>query len=206
MNKKFVIVVLVVALCAGGYLYKDVFLQMFGLGLTPEQNEEIEIPPLQPQAQEPKPCTTFNECVESANKFLADKKYDEAIGDLLPFCEQQNAKACEMVAKIYGEHKNDSAKNLSYNQMACDFGGMDGCYALGVKYYRGDGISRDVKQSFALFKKVCDGGKMDGCNNLAVIYNNADGVKRDIKLAKTLFKKACDSGYKPSCENLKKIK
>lgn len=206
MNKKFVIIVLVLALCAGGYLYKDVFLQMFGLGPTPEQNEEIELPPLQPQAETPKACDNFNECVESANKFLADKKYDEAVGVLLPFCEQKNAKACEMVADVYGNYIKDSAKSLSYNQMACDFGGLDGCYALGVKYYRGDGISRDTKQSFALFKKVCDGGKMQGCNNLAVIYNNGDGTKRDVKKARELFKKACDSGYKPSCENLKKIK
>ncbi|MGX2982716.1 tetratricopeptide repeat protein [Helicobacter sp. 23-1045] len=135
------------------------------------------------------------------------KQAIDAIKSLLEPCQNKDAKSCANIAEIYGDDLGDYALGVAFAKKACDLKSLDGCYVLGVKYYRGDGVKRDVKQSFSLFKQVCDGGKMQGCNNLGVIYNNDEGgIKRDKKKAQALFKKACDSGYKPSCENLAKIK
>lgn len=208
MKVKIMILVVVLLLCSAGFLYKDNLLQLAGIGASSSnevQNDEILPQPAQMPQSTGKTCgSDIDECIKVADALVAENKHIDAISLLLKFCEDKNAKSCEKIAEIYASLK-DSTMSLAYNKKACDFGGLGGCYALGVKYYRGDGVKRDVKESFALFKKACDGGKIEGCNNLAVIYNNADGVKRDVNLAKSLFKKACDSGYKPSCDNLAKI-
>lgn len=212
MKVKIMVLVGVVVLCIVGFLYKDTIMQLVGLQGTQVQNEEIEIDlpaPTQQVAQAPQntcDANNISECIKKANELVEANKPIDAIKSLFTFCENKIAESCEAIAEIYGTSLKDSTMSLAYNKRACDFGGLGGCYALGVKYYRGDGIPRDVKQSFTLFKKACDGGKIEGCNNLAVIYNNDDVIKQDKKLATSLFKKACDSGYKPSCDNLAKIK
>ena len=226
--KWIIVLLLLVAMGVGGFLYKDVLIkyavdfgipQMLGidlsatLGATNAQNDEIIVP--QPQvAQAPAVPNTrtkcdggsLEDCANIANELLNANKPVDAVKTLLSLCEAKNNRACELIANIYNTTLKDTTMNLAYNTRSCDNGGLDGCYNLGVKYFRGEGVKQDFKRSFALFKKVCDGGKVEGCNNLAVMYNNANGVKKNVKLARTMFKKACDSGYKPSCENLTKTK
>lgn len=215
MRVKIMVLVVVVLLGVMGFLYKDVLLGMASdlgiLSSNQTQNDEIDLPLPQPTQASQVPQNTcdgnnISECIKQANELVVANKPIDGIKLLFTHCENKNAQSCEAIADIYGTSLKDSTMSLAYNKRACDLGGLSGCYALGVKYYRGDGVNKDVKRSFVLFKQACDGGKIEGCNNLAVIYNNAEGVKRDVKLAKSLFKKACDSGYKPSCENLAKIK
>lgn len=148
-----------------------------------------------------------NDCLLFAAEQLEKSKPLEAIKALIKPCESKHNQSCAIIANIYDDmSKKYNDKSVNYYKTACDNGGLDGCYGLGVKYFRGESVKQDFKESFTLFKKVCDGGKVEGCNNLAVMYNNASGTKRDVKLAREMFKKACDSGYKPSCNNLSKMK
>lgn len=148
-----------------------------------------------------------NDCLLYAAEQLEKQKPLDAIKVLIKPCEMQHNQSCAIIANIYDDmSKKYNDKSVNYYKTACDNGGLDGCYGLGVKYFRGESVKQNFKESFSLFKKVCDGGKVEGCNNLAVMYNNANGIKRDTKLAREMFKKACDSGYKPSCDNLAKMK
>ncbi len=229
---KFLIaLLLLVALGVGGFLYKDKLIQyandfgipqMLGIDLaalglsapSAPQNDEIVIPqaaqqtaPAQPSLKSSCEGGNVNDCLKFADEQIKANKPLEAANALVKPCEAKNNKSCETIANIYNDlAKKYSDDSINYYKRSCDNGGLDGCYGLGVKYFRGEVVKQDFKQSFALFKKVCDGGKVEGCNNLAVMYNNANGVKKNIKLARQLFKKACDSGYKPSCANLTKTK
>lgn len=226
-------VVLLAILGVAGFLYKDDLLALAGFGGGAEVIEMIDAPevnvPAPVQSAESNVDSANNaqnstsetpqqaQATSSQEKAPAQaqpqpkakkspKQALDAIKALLEPCQNKDAKSCAQIAEIYGDDLEDSALSVAFGKKACDFGSIDGCYQMGVKYYNGSGVSRDVKQSFALFKKVCDGGKIEGCNNLGVLYNNGEGTKQDIQKARQLFKKACDSGYKPSCENLKKIK
>lgn len=223
---KFLIaLLLLVALGVGGFLYKDTIIkyandfgipQMLGIDLAALGlvANEVAVPqpaqqtaPAQPSLKSSCDSGNVDDCLKFADEQIKANKPIQASNALIKPCESKNNKSCEMLANIYNDlakkYSNDSIK---YYKQSCDNGGLDGCYGLGVKYFRGEVVKQDFKQSFALFQKVCDGGKVEGCNNLAVMYNNANGVKKNIKLARQLFKKACDSGYKPSCENLAKSK
>ncbi|RDU64803.1 tetratricopeptide repeat protein [Helicobacter sp. MIT 14-3879] len=150
-----------------------------------------------------------DDCINLALKYIESKDFLSAIKVVIVPCERKNAKSCAILADIYsgvdGVEKSIPLF-IAYATRACDYGDVDSCYSLGVKYYRGVDLKEDIKKSFDLFKKSCDNGKVEGCNNLAVIYNNgANGISKNTKLAKDIFKKACDNGYKPSCKNLSKI-
>lgn len=228
--KWLIVLLLFVTIGVGGYLYKDMLIQyaedfgipqMIGIDLraligggtqSEVQSEAIEVPQMQQDSTQPSLKTNcesgiFEDCIKIANEQIQANKPLEAVKILTTSCEVKHNESCTMIANIYNDlAKKYSDDSISYYKRACDNGGLDGCYGLGVKYFRGEVVKQDFKQSFALFKKVCDGGKVEGCNNLAVMYNNANGVKKNIKLARQLFKKACDSGYKPSCANLTKTK
>jgi TPR repeat protein len=47
----------------------------------------------------------------------------------------------------------------------CDSGDMDACGNLGLYYRMGWGVSKDLSQATALFKKACDGGSSNGCGH-----------------------------------------
>lgn len=151
----------------------------------------------------------LDDCSQAIGQFIEMKDRTNALKLAVVACDKKDAKSCALMAKIYNETDDSKVALLSnpYIVVACEYGDLESCYSLGVKYYRGDNVANDMKQAFALFKKSCDGGKVEGCNNMAVMYNNgANGIKKNLKIAKNMFKKACDSGYKPSCENLAKIK
>ncbi|WP_229689159.1 SEL1-like repeat protein [Helicobacter pylori] len=44
--------------------------------------------------------------------------------------------------------------------------GSDGCGALGVLYYNGDGVKQDSKKAVALFEKACKLGYKKACEML----------------------------------------
>lgn len=151
----------------------------------------------------------LDDCSKAIEQFLEAKNAYNALKLAVVACEKKDAKSCTLMSKMYDSEADGLSKvpslSNAYASLGCEYGDIEACYELGVKYYRGEG--GDMKQSFALFKKTCEAGKVEGCNNLAVIYNNGvGGIKKNIKLAKEIFKKACDSGYKPSCDNLAKIK
>lgn len=98
---------------------------------------------------------------------------------------------------------------VKYNQKACDLGSVNGCDELGNAYWSGEGVKKDRKMAFALFKKSCDlaqshekiAGSLNeqiaraqiSCNKVGrMYYNGEDGVTKNRQLALEYFYKACE--------------
>jgi len=85
---------------------------------------------------------------------------------------------------------------------ACDGGERKGCHDLGLMYYRGEGMERDLNQAAGLFKRACDAGGFGGCQDLGLMYSRGEGVAKDLNRAAGLFKRACDAFLAPGCTDL----
>lgn len=85
---------------------------------------------------------------------------------------------------------------LSANQKYkkdCKDGKMLSCIELGILYYTGEGISKNIKKSKKLFTKACKKGVSRGCGYLGYVYlRGGDGVKIDKRKAMLAFSKGCD--------------
>jgi len=86
--------------------------------------------------------------------------------------------------------------NVSANQkykQDCKDGKMLSCVELGILYYTGDGVKKDIKKSKKLFEKACKKRISRGCGYLGYVYlRGGDGVKVDKRKAMLAFSKGCD--------------
>ena len=87
-------------------------------------------------------------------------------------------------------------------QKACNGGERKGCHDLGLMYYRGEGMTKDLNRAADLFKRACDAGGSGGCQDLGLMYSRGEGVAKDLNRAADLFKRACDAGVAPGCTDL----
>ena len=85
---------------------------------------------------------------------------------------------------------------------ACDGGERKGCNSLGLMYYKGEGVAKDLNRAADLYKRACDAGGSGGCLNLGSIYLRGEGVPKDPIRAADLFERACDAGGAPGCTDL----
>ena len=86
--------------------------------------------------------------------------------------------------------------NLSANQkykQECKDGKMLSCVELGILYYTGEGVKKDIKKSRKLFNKACRNRISRGCGYLGYIYlRGGDGIEIDKRKAMLAFSKGCD--------------
>jgi TPR repeat protein len=87
-------------------------------------------------------------------------------------------------------------------QKACDGGERKGCNTLGLMYYNGEGVPKDLNRAKDLYKRACDAGGSGGCLNLGLLYFRGEDLPKDLNRAAALFKRACDAGGAPGCNNL----
>jgi TIR domain/Sel1 repeat len=85
---------------------------------------------------------------------------------------------------------------------ACDRGNRLGCTDLGLMYYNGEGVAKDLNRAADLFQHSCDANGAAACTNLGVMYVRGEGVAKDRKRAADLFKRACDGGGALGCTKL----
>ncbi|GAA7164451.1 hypothetical protein HpMS118_02150 [Helicobacter pylori] len=107
---------------------------------------------------------------------------------------------------IKSYEKQDFSKAKGYFEKACDLNISGGCGALGVLYYNGEGVEKNLIKAAYFYSKACELKEGDGCGALGALYYNGDGVKQDSKKAAALFEKACKLGYKKACEMLKELR
>ena len=98
-----------------------------------------------------------------------------------------------------GKHFSQAAELY---RKACDGGERKGCHDLGLMYYRGEGMAKDLNRAAGLFKRACDAGGSGGCQDLGLMYSRGEGVAKDLTRAAGLFKRACDAGIAPACTDL----
>lgn len=73
-------------------------------------------------------------------------------------------------------------------------GDADAQNSLGLKYAKGEGISKDYKEATKWFKKAAEQGNAKGQYNLGFSYDNGEGVPQDKKEAVKWFRKAAEQG------------
>ena len=88
------------------------------------------------------------------------------------------------------------------NRKACDGGERQGCNNLGLMYYRGEGVAKDLNRAADLYKRACDAGGSGGCLNLGLMYLRGESVAKDPNRAADLFKRSCDENLAQACTNL----
>jgi hypothetical protein len=84
----------------------------------------------------------------------------------------------------------------------CSRGDGASCFMLGSLYYGGQGVSRDLERSAALFQQSCTAGFARGCGQLGESYLFGEGVPKDMIKARQILDKACDARYGPACFNV----
>jgi hypothetical protein len=87
-------------------------------------------------------------------------------------------------------------------QKACDGGERKGCHDLGLMYYRGEGVPKDLNRAAGLFQRACDAAGTGGCLDLGLMYLRGEGVPKDLNRAADLYRRACDAGAPPGCTDL----
>ncbi len=65
---------------------------------------------------------------------------------------------------------------------------------LGSLYYGGQGVSRNLEYSAALFQQSCTAGFTRGCGQLGESYLFGEGVPKDMVKARQILENACDCG------------
>ena len=91
---------------------------------------------------------------------------------------------------------------LSVFQEGCRTGQADACTNLGVLYFYGDGVTKDLALSAQYYQQACDGGEGNACANLALMYQSGQGVARDTEKAIRRLRSACDHHQMGACGQL----
>lgn len=106
----------------------------------------------------------------------------------------------EQALLLYKNGNFSGAADL--NRKACDSGERQGCNNLGLMYYRGEGVAKDLNRAAELYKRACDAGGTGGCLNLGLMYLRGESVPKDPNRAADLFKRACEGNLAQACTNL----
>lgn len=75
-------------------------------------------------------------------------------------------------------------------------------YKEALKYHNGNGVQKDEKRAFRLFKEAGEMGHASAQVFVGYMYSTGKGVKQDYHRAVELYKQACDGGNARGCGNL----
>ena len=93
--------------------------------------------------------------------------------------------------------------SLTANQKfekSCNDGKMQSCIELGMLYYTGEGIKKDLKKSQKLFKKACKNRVSRGCYYLGFGFlRGGEGIEKSKRKAMLAFGRGCNIGSERSC-------
>ena len=68
-------------------------------------------------------------------------------------------------------------------------------YNLGVRYYKGEGVSQDYQEAARWFRLAADQGQPRAQASLGVMYRDGNGITQDYKEAIRWFRLAADQGH-----------
>lgn len=113
-------------------------------------------------------------------------------------CARSEPRGCTALGFVL-TREGRAKEALSRYRQACREGGATGCFNLGVAYFDGGTVPRDVRSAVDYFRKACTGGDQDGCASLAGAMLVGDGLRRDEKKALALATQACHRGGLYGC-------
>lgn len=77
---------------------------------------------------------------------------------------------------------------------AADAGDKDAQYNLGMRYYEGNGVAKNMSTAFQYLKPLADAGYTKAYFPVADMYHRGQGVSKDRNAAEMWYKKAADAG------------
>ncbi len=126
-------------------------------------------------------------------------------------CEAGDAQSCDDLSFAYksGEGvEQDDAEALRYFTMACDAGGGNACYNLGIWHSMDEGhwgTTKDTAKSISFLEKACDLSELDACAWIGRIYLEGEDVEADFSKARAALTSACDGQKTKGCTGLGEI-
>ena len=122
-------------------------------------------------------------------------------------CNNDDAVSCHKLGLFYF-NSNDESQKLKANDCltkGCNYGSVRACSFLGDLYSAGsNGLNKDEKKAYELYRRACDGSDANGCYNLAEYYNSGKGISKSRNIAATILVKACELGSIKACDKLEK--
>jgi len=133
-----------------------------------------------------------------------------------PYCGSGGEEACRDVGNFfqYHTHNGESSNRAGYfyskaaalsmgpYRQRCDSGDGGGCYALGLLYSQGRGVTENDAEAANLFRRACDARNTVGCKALADAYRNGEGVGRDLTQAEAFYTKGCKGALVHECAQI----
>jgi hypothetical protein len=86
------------------------------------------------------------------------------------------------------------AQSVDEDRRLAEAGNAAAQFNMGVRYYKGEGVSGDLAEAVNWFTKAADQGGTTAMYNLGVIYRNGQGIERDYTKSFNWFNKAADKG------------
>ena len=74
-------------------------------------------------------------------------------------------------------------------------GDADSAYQLGLRYYNGDGVRKDLAEAAKWFRKAAEQGFAPAQSDLGRSYHNGEGVPQDFAEAVKWYRKAADQDW-----------
>ena len=105
-------------------------------------------------------------------------------------------------AIIYPMPNMEDTKFFQQQLAKARSGDAEAMFVVADAYFYGDGVEKDMPQSFAWTKKAADAGLPKAMFTLALAYKNGVGVEKDISQFFAWTKKAADANFPKAMFNL----
>jgi uncharacterized protein len=86
-----------------------------------------------------------------------------------------------------------------------DQGDVDAQYNLGIMYYHGEGVAKDIDKALHWFQMAAEQEDADAQYNLGLMHGKGEGTGKDHRKSIQWFKKAADQGHAGAKEILEKM-
>lgn len=109
--------------------------------------------------------------------------------------------------KMYDKNRKQYEKNLPKYRKSAEKGDPKAQYKLGICYFNGYGVTKDLDEAINWFRKAAEQGDAESQNMLGYCYRNGQGVEMDYDQAIYWYDKAASQGSlmsKLSIDALKK--
>jgi TPR repeat protein len=100
----------------------------------------------------------------------------------------------DQVTELTAQAVGGDAAALDQLKKAADQGNPTAAYDLGLLYYSGQGVSKDIKQAVDLFRKAADKGNTTAETIVGQAYLSGEGVPHDDAQAAAWLLKAAEQG------------
>ncbi|MBR5209147.1 MAG: sel1 repeat family protein [Paludibacteraceae bacterium] len=103
---------------------------------------------------------------------------------------------------VYFYQNNEYKKGIDLWQESAEKGNAKAYRNLGICYYNGEGVLKNLKKAFELYTKAAELGDDVAQYNLAYCYHSGEGVNKDEEMACIWYKKAAEQGIVDAQYNL----